>query len=145
MNCKSQSQRVIKEFENFLSTPLETQLQRHLNTQSSAALSLFHDVAANVPAYKAFLAEREINPASIKTLEDFQKLPAIAKENYILRYPLADLCRNGQLEGCDMIAASSGSTGKPTFWLVFSQMNSKSPHVLNRFFTIVFIQIVDVL
>jgi phenylacetate-CoA ligase len=116
MNQKSRQQQVIKAFENFLSTPLETILQRHLSIQTSAALSLFHDVAANVPAYKAFLAEREINPATIQTLEEFQKLPAIAKQNYILRYPLADLCRNGQLQGCDMIAASSGSTGKPTFW-----------------------------
>ncbi|MDZ8223024.1 phenylacetate--CoA ligase family protein [Nostoc sp. ChiVER01] len=116
MNQKSRQQQVIKAFEDFLSTPLETILQRHLNTQTSAALSFFHDVAANVPAYKAFLAEREINPATIQTLEEFQKLPAIAKQNYILRYPLADLCRNGQLQGCDMIAASSGSSGKPTFW-----------------------------
>lgn len=61
MNPKSRQQQVIKAFEDFLSTPLETVLQRHLNTQTSAALSLFHDVAANVPAYKAFLAEREIN------------------------------------------------------------------------------------
>ncbi|MEH2089134.1 phenylacetate--CoA ligase family protein [Nostoc sp.] len=116
MNGKSRQQQVIKAFEDFLSTPLETVLQRHLNTQTSAALSLFHDVAANVPAYKAFLAEREINPATIQSLEEFQKLPAIAKQNYILRYPLPDLCRNGQLEACDMIAASSGSSGKPTFW-----------------------------
>ncbi|MGF2036895.1 MAG: phenylacetate--CoA ligase family protein [Nostoc sp. CmiVER01] len=116
MNQKSRQQQVIKAFEDFLSTPLETILQRHLNTQTSAALSFFHDVAANVPAYKAFLAEREINPATIQTLEEFQKLPAIAKQNYILRYPLTDLCRNGQLQGCDMIAASSGSSGKPTFW-----------------------------
>ncbi len=116
MNCKSQSQRAIKAFENFLSTSLETQLQRHLNTESSQVLSLFYDVAANVPAYKAFLAARKINPGSIQSLEDFQKLPAIAKENYILHYPLADLCRHGQLQGCDMIAASSGSSGKPTFW-----------------------------
>ncbi|MEH1818440.1 MAG: phenylacetate--CoA ligase family protein [Nostoc sp.] len=116
MNRKSRQQQVIKAFEDFLSTPLETLLQRHLTTQTSVALSLFHDVAANVPAYKAFLAEREINPATIQTLEEFQKLPAIAKQNYILRYPLADLCHNGQLEACDMIAASSGSSGKPTFW-----------------------------
>ncbi|WP_341526905.1 phenylacetate--CoA ligase family protein [Nostoc sp. UHCC 0302] len=117
MNCESQRQRAIRAFEDFVSTPLQTVLQRHLNTPSeSAVLALFHDVAANVPAYKAFLAEREINPAAIQTWEDFQKLPAIAKENYILRYPLADLCRHGQLQECDMIAASSGSTGKPTFW-----------------------------
>jgi phenylacetate-CoA ligase len=117
MNCESQRQRAIRAFEDFVSTPLQTVLQRHLNTPSeSAVLALFHDVAANVPAYKAFLAEREINPAAIQTWEDFQKLPAIAKENYILRYPLAELCRHGQLQECDMIAASSGSTGKPTFW-----------------------------
>jgi phenylacetate-CoA ligase len=116
MNPKSRQQQVIKAFEDFLSTPLETILQQHLNTPTSAVLSLFHDVATNVPAYKDFLEEREINPATIQTLEEFQKLPAIAKQNYILRYPLADLCRNGQLQGCDMIAASSGSSGKPTFW-----------------------------
>ncbi|QSJ14965.1 phenylacetate--CoA ligase family protein [Nostoc sp. UHCC 0702] len=117
MNWKSQSQRAIKAFEDFVSTPLETILQRHLNTSSqSAVLALFSDVAANVPAYKAFLAEQEIDPNAIQTFEDFQKLPAIAKENYISRYPLSDLCRYGQLQACDMIAASSGSTGKPTFW-----------------------------
>ncbi|OUL33338.1 phenylacetate--CoA ligase [Nostoc sp. T09] len=117
MNWKSQQQRAITAFGDFLSTPLETLLQQHLETSTaSAALALFHDVAANVPAYKAFLAEQKIDPAAIQSLADFQNLPAIAKDNYISRYPLADLCRNGQLSECDMIAASSGSTGKPTFW-----------------------------
>ncbi|OUL22786.1 phenylacetate--CoA ligase [Nostoc sp. RF31YmG] len=117
MNWKSQQQRAITAFGDFLSTPLDTLLQQHLETPTqSAVLALFHDVAANVPAYKAFLAEQGINPNAIQSLEDFQNLPAIAKENYISRYPLADLCRNGQLSECDMIAASSGSTGKPTFW-----------------------------
>ncbi len=117
MNCNSPSQRAIKAFEDFVSTPLETLLKQHLQTSSqSAALSLFYDVAANVPAYKAFLAAQKIDPDAIQSFEDFQQLPAIAKENYISRYPLAELCRYGQLQGCDMIAASSGSTGKPTFW-----------------------------
>ncbi|MBE9005364.1 phenylacetate--CoA ligase family protein [Fortiea sp. LEGE XX443] len=117
MNCNSQQQRAIRAFVDFVSIPIETLLQRHLNTASSSVvLTLFHDVAANVPAYKAFLAASGINPETIQTLDDFQKLPAIAKENYILHYPLSDLCRNGQLAACDMIAASSGSTGKPTFW-----------------------------
>ncbi|BAY13962.1 phenylacetate--CoA ligase family protein [Calothrix sp. NIES-2098] len=117
MNSTSQQQRAITAFGDFLSTPLDTLLQQHLETpKESAILALFRDVAAHVPAYKAFLAERGIDPATIQSLEDFQNLPAIAKENYISRYPLADLCRNGKLSECDMIAASSGSTGKPTFW-----------------------------
>ncbi len=120
MNSESQQQRAIKAFQEFITTPLETLLQRHINNKSeSAALALFHEIAANVPAYKTFLAQQNINPASIETFEDFQKLPLITKENYISRHPLADLCRNGQLQACDMIAASSGSTGKPTFWTRF--------------------------
>ena len=117
MKDKSQTTRAIKAFEDFVSTPLETLLQQHQKIPSqSTALNLFHAVATNVPAYKAFLAAQEIDPTAIQTFADFQKLPVINKENYISRYPLAQLCRYGKLEACDMIAASSGSTGKPTFW-----------------------------
>ena len=114
---EEQQHRALKAFQEFLTTPLETLLERHQhNSPELAALALFHDVAATVPAYKAFLTEHGINPASIQTFEDFQKLPLTNKENYLRHQSLADLCRNGQLENCDMIAVSSGSTGKPTFW-----------------------------
>ena len=117
MNSEQQRQRSLKAFTDFLHTPLETLLQRHLNTDTSAAArALFHQVAATVPAYKAFLAEQAINPTEYQNEEDFQRLPLLTKENYLLRHPLANLCRHGQLETCDTIAVSSGSTGKPTFW-----------------------------
>lgn len=114
---EEQRQRAIEAFEEFLSTPMETLLDRHTKANaSSAALALFHHVAATVPAYQTFLAERNINPANIQTYADFQQLPPINKENYLKLYALAQLCRHGQLENCDIIAVSSGSTGKPTFW-----------------------------
>jgi len=114
---EEQQHRALKAFQEFLTTPLDTWLERHQhNSPESAALALFHNVAASVPAYKTFLTEHGINPASIQTFEDFQKLPLINKENYLQHHSLTDLCRNGQLETCDMIAVSSGSTGKPTFW-----------------------------
>ncbi len=117
MNSTSQQKKAITALSNFVSTPLDTLLKKHLETSTaSTVLALFHDVATHVPAYKAFLTEQGIDPATIQSLADFQNIRAIAKENYISRYPLADLCRNGQLSQCDMIAASSGSTGKPTFW-----------------------------
>ena len=40
----------------------------------------------------------------------------MTKENYHGRYPLAQRWRDGRLEDCDMIAVSSGSTGRPTYW-----------------------------
>jgi phenylacetate-CoA ligase len=109
--------RAILGLEYFISTPLTDKLKQHLNIDSQEiALRLFQDVAASVPAYQAFLAERGINPQNIQTLADFQNLPKINKENYISRYSLPQLCNNGKVGSCDMIAASSGSTGKPTFW-----------------------------
>ncbi|MTJ46899.1 phenylacetate--CoA ligase family protein, partial [Dolichospermum sp. UHCC 0259] len=117
MTPQISTQKAIRGLEDFISTPLADKLEKHLNIDSQEiALRLFQDVAASVPAYQAFLAERDINPQDIQTLVDFQNLPKINKENYISRYSLPQLCNNGKLGSCDMIAASSGSTGKPTFW-----------------------------
>ena len=117
MNAKSKKQRSISAYSDFLNTSIDALLQKHLKIKAeSVVLSLFHDVAKNVPAYKDFLTEREIKPDSIQTFEDFQTLPLITKENYLQPYPLSALCRQGQIDSCDTIAVSSGSTGKPTFW-----------------------------
>ena len=79
-------------------------------------LELFRSVTREVPAYRAFLAEHNVDPASIGSYADFTGLPLIDKRNYHSRYPLRDLCRNGRLEANDFVAVSSGSTGQPTFW-----------------------------
>jgi phenylacetate-CoA ligase len=114
---EEQRHRAVTAFQAFLTTPLEVQLGRHQTTSPElAVLALFHDVVANVPAYRAFLTEQGIRYNSIQTFEDFVNLPPINKNNYHSRYPLAELCRNGKLEQCDTIAVSSGSTGKPTIW-----------------------------
>ena len=114
---EEQRQRALTALEAFLTTPLDSVLARHVEVEPAQhALALFHLVAASVPAYRAFLAEHGIEPASVQTIQDFQNLPLVTKENYVLRYPLSELCRDGRLELCDMIAVSSGSTGQPTFW-----------------------------
>ncbi len=38
------------------------------------------------------------------------------KASYHQKYPLPELCRDGRLTGNDMIAVSSGSSGRPTIW-----------------------------
>ncbi|GAA4081277.1 phenylacetate--CoA ligase family protein [Nonomuraea soli] len=73
-------------------------------------VELFRDVAASVPAYRAFLAEHGVREDE----DDFSRLPMTTKANYTRRYPLPDLCRGGVIG--DMIAVSSGSTGVPSFW-----------------------------
>jgi phenylacetate-CoA ligase len=107
----------LQAWQSFLSTPLETILQRHLHSSPETnLLALFQRVAATVPAYQAWLATQGINPAKIQTWEDFQQIPLTTKDNYLRQYPLGQLCRQGQLDQCDMMAVSSGSTGEPSFW-----------------------------
>jgi len=114
---EDQRQWALTAFQAFLTTPLQSLLQLSLDVNAAeAALGLFHSVVATVPAYQAFLAEQGVQPASIQTIADYQALPLLTKANYLRRYPLAALCRSGQLEACDMIAVSSGSTGEPSFW-----------------------------
>jgi phenylacetate-CoA ligase len=112
-----QSHDVQAAVEEFLQTPLDTILALHGQTPGEdQALALFHSVADSVPAYRAFLAEHSIDPATVRTREEWHRVPVATKQNYQQRYSLDELCWNGSLESCDMIAVSSGSTGKPTFW-----------------------------
>jgi phenylacetate-CoA ligase len=113
----AKTKKAIQALEKFVSTSLAEKLEKHLEIEpQQIAIQLFRDVVATIPAYQKFLSTHNINPEAIQTLADFQKLPVICKENYISLYSLAELCKDGKLESCDIIASSSGSTGKPTFW-----------------------------
>jgi len=103
--------------DHFIHTELSFELEQHASSDPTPhLLELFTRTRATVPAYAAFLAEHAVDPASVRSLEDFRQLPLTTKSNYHQRYPLAERCRAGDLSSSDMIAASSGSTGEPTFW-----------------------------
>jgi len=117
LSATEQRSRALCGLQEFLNTPFHARLSGRRDTDPiETALALFHDVAARVPAYQSFLHAHGIDSACVRTTEDFRCLPLTTKENYLLVNPLAALCREGKLETCDMIAVSSGSTGKPTFW-----------------------------
>ncbi|AKT39289.1 phenylacetate--CoA ligase family protein [Chondromyces crocatus] len=114
---KAQRQRTLAAFNHFFATPLDEALARHRDVDPAAlALALFQEVAASVPAYGRFLTERGLQATTVQTPDAFRVLPVLTKQSYILQNPLDDLCRGGRLEDCDMVAVSSGSTGRPTFW-----------------------------
>jgi phenylacetate-CoA ligase len=80
------------------------------------ALEIFRSAAERVPAYRRFLAAHGVDAEQVRTLDDFRRLPVTTKETYHRPNPLADLCLDGDLSGCDMLAMSSGSSGEPTVW-----------------------------
>ncbi|WP_327003440.1 phenylacetate--CoA ligase family protein [Dactylosporangium sp. NBC_01737] len=83
---------------------------------AGSALRLFHEVAATVPAYQAFLRDHGIDPAAVVSAADFTGVPLLTKADYHRRYPLPQLCRGGRLDGAETVAVSSGSSGQPTVW-----------------------------
>lgn len=84
--------------------------------RESQMLSLFHEAATRVPAYKDFLKKNGIKPRTIKTFEDFQSVPQTSKASYLRAYPMKELCWDGTLNKATLFAATSGSTGKPFYF-----------------------------
>jgi phenylacetate-CoA ligase len=81
------------------------------------ALKLFHDMSRGVPAYKDFLKVNGVNPATIKTIDDFKQVPTIDKDNYLRHYPRQDLCWNGEFSSKQwVVSTTSGSTGEPFYF-----------------------------
>jgi phenylacetate-CoA ligase len=81
------------------------------------ALRLFHDMAKYVPAYKDFLAKNNFDPRSVKTIEDFQRIPLINKDNYLRKYSRQELCWDGKFADQRwVISTTSGSTGEPFYF-----------------------------
>jgi phenylacetate-CoA ligase len=115
----TQTERALAALQTFLYSPLDQILARSGNVHvdaENALLALFQKVATVVPAYRAFLTAQDIDPKEIQSFEQFRSLPLVTKDNYLRRYQLSELCYDGKLSNCDMIAVSSGSTGKPSFW-----------------------------
>lgn len=82
----------------------------------AGVLRLFRDAARHVPAYRRFLATHAIDPESVDSIEAFRRVPVTTKDNYYRENPLPDLCRNAELDACDIVALSTGSTGEPAVW-----------------------------
>lgn len=82
-----------------------------------ATLELFHEMADHVPAYHDFLKKNKLDPATIRTIKDFRRVPLTNKENYLLTYPLEMLCWGGEFKKKQwVIASTSGSTGEPFYF-----------------------------
>lgn len=114
---QNRSAYTLEAFERFATEDLEAHLAWVASVDAAGlALERFREVADQVPAYGAFLRREGVVPEEIRTPEDFARLPLTTKQNYQSAYELPLLCRRGELDACDMVAVSSGSTGEPALW-----------------------------
>jgi len=84
----------------------------------SSALKTFKD-ACKISAYKNILTKNKINIESIKSVNDFKKLPILDKENYIRAFPIEERSRF-EMHKNYTIERSSGYSGEPSYWVRFT-------------------------
>lgn len=78
---------------------------------------LYHDVLMRVPAYRRFLKKTRPRERFRGVAKEIASLPFTNKDEYLRKYPLPDLCWDGQLDHQQTtIAATSGSTGRPFYF-----------------------------
>ena len=94
------------------------------------ALDAFKSSSEHVPAYKKFLKEHGIRPNTIRTPQDFEKIPYVDKKNYLRKYPFRDLFPHGKIP--EMVSASSGSSGKPFYWPRGERLHSEGAYIHSR-------------
>ncbi|HVX48475.1 MAG TPA: hypothetical protein VHA05_03930 [Candidatus Saccharimonadales bacterium] len=101
-----------------LQEELKTKPESHwLERGEKMALGLFHEMAARVPAYNDFLNSNGFDPKTVRTIDDFQRVPLIDKDNYLRKYPLEQLCWDGNFDKNRwVISTTSGSTGEPFYF-----------------------------
>lgn len=97
---------------------LKTRPENHwMRRGEKDTLDLFHAMADRVPAYRDFLQKNAAQVETVKTIQDFKRVPITNKENYLLTYPLEALCWDGEFKQKQWtIASTSGSTGEPFYF-----------------------------
>jgi len=87
-------------------------------TSQDPVIEAFNRAAAKVPAYGQILREAGVSIQSVRSLDDFRRLvPVIDKQATFGRFPVAELCVDGQLPPLAGVLTSSGHSGRFAFGL----------------------------
>ncbi|PJE75559.1 hypothetical protein COV04_03975 [Candidatus Uhrbacteria bacterium CG10_big_fil_rev_8_21_14_0_10_48_11] len=82
----------------------------------TSAIALFKKAARLVPAYRQFLKKHRVNPAKVRTWNDFQHVPTVDRKNYLTQFPLEDLVWPTAFQEAAVFSATSGSSGTPFYF-----------------------------
>lgn len=87
-----------------------------LRACAQEALEAFHRAAQRMPAYAKHLQKAGVDPAQVKTIDDFHRLvPILNKHNTFHIYDIDEMCLDGNLENVKSILTSSGHSGVFSF------------------------------
>ncbi len=98
------------------------------------ALHVAQHAAAHVPAYAAVLRRAGYDPAGLRTVADFARLPLIDKDSYLGVYSVDQCCPGEQLTRAQIVTLSSGSSGGAALWPRFAEQDAAMLEVFRALF-----------
>lgn len=100
---------------------------------SKRSVELFKKAAKEVPAYHKFLASHGCDPESIKTPEDFTRVPLSSKKDYLQKTSLSDVMWPGDWRGQIHYCSTSGSTGIPHYFPRNKKLAEQASYMAEEF------------
>ena len=82
--------------------------------EKNKIIELFREASKTVPAYKKFLKQHHVDSKQVIRTKCIEDIPIMDKKNYLYRYHMEDFFNENRVK--PIVYASSGSSGKPTFW-----------------------------
>ncbi|MHA1868217.1 MAG: hypothetical protein ACTSXD_09245, partial [Candidatus Heimdallarchaeaceae archaeon] len=99
------------------------------------AFNNFKKVSKNTLAYKKFLESNGVNAKKVNSFKKFIEIvPTTDKNNYIAKYPMNELCINGDLSPLAVIDRSSGYSGKSIYFPISKKENLFDELVMANWF-----------
>jgi phenylacetate-CoA ligase len=93
----------------------------------ASVLHVFRQAADEVPAYRRLLAEAGVAPDAIRSLDAFRRdVPVLDKQGTFSRFPLADLCRGGDIGTPAWVLTSSGHSGRFAFGMYHAETGEEA-------------------
>jgi phenylacetate-CoA ligase len=94
----------------------ETAPEQIAEMATAATIPAFRRAAERVPAYRELLKEAGVDSDKISDIASYTKhAPLLNKDNTFVRFPIRDLCLDGNLDGLRSMLTSSGYSGKFCF------------------------------
>lgn len=106
-----------------------------IKVRADYSLGVFRRAVVDVPAYREFIKDNNVDVNKVKKWEDFQKLPAVNKNNYLRKYPQAALSARTDLQSTLVFTSTSGSTGDPVYFSRRHEIDWQSSVIHEMFFS----------
>ncbi|KKQ76425.1 MAG: hypothetical protein US97_C0008G0001, partial [Microgenomates group bacterium GW2011_GWF1_38_5] len=95
---------------------------------------VFELLRDKIPVYKKYLLKHNIDIRSIKSPDDFHKLPIMVKEDYLKHFKFEELLIGGP-DDIKSFYMSSGSSGEPSVWPRLEISNIAYSYFVNFYYT----------